>query len=586
MVKLILGLIALSFVSFAQVDEQIFKAMQDELSRSMSSLKLDGLERPYYIEYRVEISNVRAIESTMGGVVDDTKSRRANLDVKVRIGDYQFDNTNFFDIGLGFFGSSDDEEVYQNRNIAIKPDYNTVRRELWLATDAAYKREAEIYSKKVATLQNKIRRDSTPDFLQVKAEENINYQEIPNFDGTYFTDLVNACSGIFNNYSTIQTSTAIVEYEVKEVYYLNSEGMKFYNNDYNTNLEVVATTQSEDGMPLGNYYRTMSKDPNSFEKKENILEKVKHLADVIDKQTKIDAELDDYSGPILFEGNAATQIFAQQFAPNLVTQRKPLSEGGFSTGNDFDAFQTKIGGRVLPEFLSLSAIPNQEKYNGLELSGHFKFDDEGLKAKDFTIVEDGFLKELFSSRIPTKRVKASNGHKRSGGTMFSTIMMTSNEEKALSYDSLKSRMIELCKMRELPYGIIVRNIMDRNVMFTSLYRQNPGLFQFNNDAGSFMITEAYKVYPDGREELIRGLDGKGFTARSFKDILNVSKNNNVMNFLASAVISPFISGGDRFIHSTMIIPNLLFEDGELVAPQGNFDKPPFLKNPISVKNGK
>jgi len=112
------------------------------------------------------------------------------------------------------------------------------------------------------------------------------------------------------------------------------------------------------------------------------------------------------------------------------------------------------------------------------------------------------------------------------------------------------------------------------------------LFQFNNDAGSFMITEAYKVYPDGREELIRGLDGKGFTARSFKDILNVSKNNNVMNFLASAVISPFISGGDRFIHSTMIIPNLLFEDGELVAPQGNFDKPPFLKNPISVKNGK
>lgn len=586
MIKLLLGIIALGFVSFAQVDEQIFKAMQDELNRSMSSLKLDGLERPYYIEYRIEISNVHTIESVLGGVVDNTKLRRANLDVQVRIGDYKFDNTNFFDISLGFFGSSDDEESFKNRNIAINPDYNSIRRELWLATDAAYKREAEIYSKKVATLQNKIRRDTVHDFLKVEPKENIILNVVPKFNEDVFIDLLNSASDVFNNYKTIQTSTAIAEFEVNEVYYINSEGMKFYNNDFNTNLEVVATTQANDGMPLGNYYRTMSKDPSKIASKEEVLKNVNHIANILDKQTKIEAEFDDYSGPVMFEDNAAAQIFAQQFAPNLVTQRKPLSEGGFSTGNDNDAFQTKIGGRVLPEFLSLSAIPTQDKYNNKELSGYFRIDDEGILAKDFSIVEDGFLKELFSSRIPTKRVKASNGHKRSGGAMFSTIVMNSNKEKELTYDSLKSRMIELCKMRELAYGIVVKNIMDRNVMFTSLYRQNPGLFQFNNDAGSFMITEAYKIYPDGREELIRGLDGKGFTVRSFKDILNVSNEKYVMNYLASAVISPFISGGDRFLHSTMIIPDLLFEDGELIAPQGNFDKPPFLTNPISVKNGK
>ena len=586
MIKLLIIASLFSVSLLAKPDEELFKAMQDEINRSMASLQIDKLEKPYLIEYKVEILHSRMLESMLGGIVDNNNTKSAKLSVQVRIGNYKFDNTNFFDIGLGFFGSSDDEETFKNRNIAIDPDYNSLRRELWLATDAAYKREAEIYSKKLASIQNKILRDTTYDYLKVEPKVNIIDNPVPNFDETYFTDLVNSCSNIFNNYKTLQTSTAIVEFQIEEVYYLNSEGMKFYNNRFYTNLEVVATAQAEDGMPLGNYYRTMSLDPNKLESKEIILKNVKNIADILDKQTKIKAEFDDYSGPVLFENNAAGELFAAQFAPNLVTQRKPLSDGGFSTGGETDAFQSKIGGRVLPEFISLNAIPNSKLFNGKELVGHFQIDDEGIKPKDFNIVENGFLKELFSSRVPTKRVRESNGHFRSGGAMFSNIEMKASGDKVLTYDSLKAKLIQLCKMRELPYGIIVRNIMDINIMYTSLYRQNPGLFQFNNQAGNLMITEAYKIYPNGKEELIRGLSGKGFNARSFKDIINMSDKSYLLNYLASAVISPFVSGGDRFLQSSIIIPDLLFEDGELITPQGNFDKPPFLTNPITLKNDK
>lgn len=586
MKNLILIFLALSIPLFSKVNEDIFNAMKDEIDRSMSELKLNKLEKPYYVEYSLEISNPLTIQSNLGTILEISKNRVAKLTVQVRVGDYKFDNTNFFDIGLGFFGSSDDEEGFKNRRIALSPDYNSLRRELWLATDAAYKREAEIFSKKVAALQNKIRRDTTYDFIKVQPETNIFKNEIPNFDTTYFKNLVNSCSDIFKDYSEIATSSAIVEFTVNENYYLNSEGMKTYSNDYHTNLEVVATAQAEDGMPLGNYYRIMSKNPNKLEKKEVILKEVTKLAELLKRQTEITAEFDDYSGPVLFTDIAAAQVFASQFAPNLVTQREPLSEGGFSTGNDYGAFQSKIGGRVLPEFISLKAIPNQKEYNNKELVGNFKVDSEGLKPKDFTIVEDGFLKELFSSRVPTKRVKKSNGHKREGGTMFSNILYEVQKDKAVSYDSLKSRLMELCQMRELPYGIIIKNIMDRNIMYTSLFRQNPGLFKFSSEQGNLMITEAYKVYPDGKEELIRGLDGKAFTARSFKDILLTGNENKVTNYLASAVISPFVTGGSRFIYCSIITPDLLFEDGELVAPEGNYDKPPFLPNPLSKSNGK
>jgi hypothetical protein len=571
---------------YSKVNEEIFRAMKDEIDRSMTELKLDKLEKPYYIEYILEISSPVTIQSYLGSVVEINNNKQAKVTVQVRVGDYQFDNTNFFDIGLGFFGSSDDEEGFKNRRIALQPDYNSLRRELWLATDAAYKREAEIFSKKVATLQNKIRRDSTLDFLKVKPETNIFENEVPKFDINFFTDIVNSASKIFIEYPEIATSSAIVEYATSEFYYFNSEGMKSYFNEYHTNIEVVATAQASDGMPLGNYYRTMSNNPDKIAKKDEILKEVKKLADLLKKQTEIKAEFDDYSGPVLFVDNAAGQVFASQFAPNLVTQREPLSEGGFSTGNDNGAFQTKIGGRVLPEFMTLKAIPNQKELNGKELVGHFKIDSEGIKPSDFTIVENGFLKELFSSRVPTKRVKVSNGHKREGGTMFSNIAFEVQKEKAVSYDSLKNKLIELCKMRELPYGIIIKNVMDRNIMYTSLFRQNPGLFKFSTEQGKLMITEAYKVYPDGREELIRGLDGKSFTSRSFKDILLSGNENKVMNYLASAVISPFVTGGSRFIYCSIISPDLLFEDGELVAPEGNYDKPPFLPNPLSKKNGK
>lgn len=586
MIRILILALILNISLFAKVNDQIFKAMQDELDRSMKSLRIDKLEKPYYIEYTLEIKKAHTIESNLGSVVSNSKGTNADVSVKVRIGNYKFDNTNYFDIGLGFFGSSDDEEKFRGRTIAIEPDYNSVRRELWLATDAAYKRESEIYSKKLASLQNKIQRDTTHDFIKVKAETHIISNPTPNFDEKYFIDLVNSVSDVFNNYNTLQTSSAIVEFTETETYYLNTEGMKFYNNDFNTNLEVVATTQANDGMPLGNYYRTMSKDPNNLESKEIILKETKHLADVLDKQTKIKAEFDDYSGPVLFVGNAAAQVFANQFAPNLVAQRKPLSDGGFSSGNDFDAFQSKIGGRVLPEFISLDAIPNTKEYNGKDLIGTFQIDGEGIIPKDFKIVENGFLKDLFSSRIPTKRIRESNGHLRSGGAMFSNILMTAKGDKVLDYDSLKARLIELCKMRELAYGIIVKNVMDKNIMYTSLYRQNPGLFQFSNESGSLLVCEAYKIYPDGKEELIRGLNGKGFVARSFKDIINVGNKPYAMNFLATAVISPFVSGGDRYIYSSVIIPDLLFEDGELTTPQGNFDKIPFLTNPITIKNGK
>ena len=41
----------------------------------------------------------------------------------------------------------------------------------------------------------------------------------------------------------------------------------------------------------------------------------------------------------------------------------------------------------------------------------------------------------------------------------------------------------------------------------------------------------YRVYPDGREELVRGLRFRGLNARSLKDIVAASDESYVFDFL-------------------------------------------------------
>lgn len=561
-------------------DTRILEALRDELNRSMNKLRLESVREPYYIEYTLRIRDVYNIKSDYGLLSESNYIRYALLNVGVRVGSYQFDNTNFFDVGLSFFGSSDDEENFRNRQIPVELDYATLRRELWLATDAAYKQAAELYSKKEAILKNLMRRDTIPDFIEVPPTKNASYIEIPNFDKVKFENLSKKLSSIFREYSNIINSTVGIEYLPEKIFYVNSEGTEYVRNDIYAGLEVVAFAQAPDGMHLTNFYTSLVKSPNDFPEEDSLISAVKNTAKVLDDLTKITSLDDSYSGPVLFSGQAAWELIAQVFAPNFVTQRAPLAEGGTAFNDRFGSFQNKIGGRVLPEFLSIQADPTIPKLHNTPLIGSFEFDGDGLKSQVVNLVEKGYLKNLLSERIPTRRVKQSNGHKRGGSAMLSNLILKSEATHKVTTDSLINRMMELCKARELPYGVVITKLLNQNILFTGLFRIAYGVYQPSMSQNSITIVEAYKVFPDGKRELIRGGDLVGATVQSFKDILLVGNNYYVHNHLAPAVISPFISGGDQYLGVSIVSGDLLFEDIEIRSSDRDYRKPPIIKSPL------
>ncbi|MFW5701975.1 MAG: metallopeptidase TldD-related protein, partial [Bacteroidota bacterium] len=525
-------------------DDQLMKAMRDELKRNINNLQLEFVQAPYYIEYRLNITDAHTLRAELGSIVDSSIRRQAELTVSVRVGDYKFDNSNFFDVGLSFFGSGDQEESFKNRRVPIELDYETLRRELWLATDAAYKQAAEIYSKKEAAMKNKMRKDTTHDFMQVEPQVGRYVKDAPEMNVNYWAALMKRATGIFAEYSDIHKSMGVMEYLPERKYFINSEGMEYIKTKLYTGFEIIAATQAEDGMPIADFFTSYGETPDDLPERDSLMSGAKSVAEKVMNLRKAPELEESYSGPVIFQDQAAAEVFGQLFAPNLVTQRKQITEFGGQGDERFTAFQSKIGGRVLPEFIDVFAMPGIDKYSQTKLIGHFKIDDDGVNPQKVHLVEGGYLKNLLSGRVPTRRVRSTNGHNRSGAAMLSNIVVSADDSHLKSYEEMRDRMMELCKMRELPYGLVVRKVMNLNIMSTTLYGATMGLFEFPSGAGKYLPVEIYKVYPDGREELIRGGEGAGFSAQSFKDILSVGKDPYVMNYLAPAVISSYMTGGD------------------------------------------
>ena len=219
--------------------DEILRAMKDELNRSMNELKLETLDKPYYIAYTLKLRSTSSIKSILGSVVDSGSFNFASMNVEVRVGDYKLDNSNFFDVGLGFFGSADDEEVFKNRRLPFELSYNVIRRELWLATDAAYKQNSEIYSKKLSVMQNRIRKDTIPDFTKVEPAKNYIFNDFPKFDMIKNAELLNKLSAILKAFPEINSSSVSMEYLPEVTFYVNSEGMEYVNSEYYTGLEAA-----------------------------------------------------------------------------------------------------------------------------------------------------------------------------------------------------------------------------------------------------------------------------------------------------------------------------------------------------------
>lgn len=588
---LLLGLGAMREPLAAQSDAALRRAMQDELTRSMQGLHLDTMPRPYFIAYRIDESDVLTVAASRGSVLRHNHSRGRVLSVEVRVGDYAFDNTNFFAmptggdfvfLAHGFAG--------ENTELPLDDDYGALRRQLWLATDAAYKAAVEQYSRKRAARAGAAHTPAIPDFSHDSVTTTTDTISAAASSADAAIVLARRLSLVLSDAHAIEQSQVSVTAQTQRTVYLNSEGTSFTRTLPNAIVTVEATTRATDGMPLGDGWTARAAALSDLPSLDSLAATTRMLVTALVRKQQA-AMADVYHGPVLFSGAASAQVFRTVIGSRLIAMRRPTSDiPAFEemAARHEDPFLDELGARVLPRFLSVSDNPTLRMF-ARHFVGGFRVDDDGVRTHETPVVDHGILKTLLSTRVPVRGVPRSSGNRRGERPVVSTMIVTA--DSGLSDAALRGRLLRLVTERGLPYGIIVRRVGAAGLSeMDNPFAMLAGMAEAMQGTPSFAASEAARLYADGHEEPIRGAVLADLSLPSFRDIVAASRAQTVYSTPAAIPELPVELPAFLRIRmalqysSTYVVPDLLFEELSLKAAGG--EMPPLPVVPPPWTNGR
>ena len=378
--------------------DPILRALQAELARSKSQLKMDNVEAPFYIEYRVFDVEQFDANAAFGALRDQNRTRLRLLRAVVRLGDYKLDS--FFNAGQGI-----------SDILPLDNDELAIRHQVWLATDQAYKRASEAFSNKKAQLKQLNIDEPVDDFAKAEPVVSIGPVAKLDVDPPKWTKMLESATSVYRSDPQIQSFLASLNFTVFSQYFVNTEGTITRHGSAHYQITLSASEQAPDGMRLDRAPQFTASHieelptPDEFQ-----ADAVKLVADM---KTLREAPIADeeYRGPVLFSNDAATDMFFDLIVPNILGRRPLPGRPARTVG----AFASSWKARVLPDFISVVDDPTLDTFAGHGLGGGYKVDDEGVPAAPVTVVDKGTLVNYLIGRVPIRDFPVSNGHGRASG---------------------------------------------------------------------------------------------------------------------------------------------------------------------------
>ena len=494
--------------------DPVLRAMREELTRSKAQLKMENVPPPYYIEYRVTDLDYYEAEAAFGALRQSQRSRARSARVVVRVGDYKQDS--YFGPGMGTVDLA-----------PLEDNPTALRRQLWLATDQAYKQASEALASKRAVLSRFSADQPFDDFSHAPALESIGPLAQLEFDPKPWNEMLENSTALFRTDPKIQSLTASVRFRAQNLYFVNSEGTVTRQGHTAYFAVMAGTTQAADGMRLDRspYYSAASLSelptPEKFQADMAVMiATLKRLREAPEVE-------EEYRGPVLFSSDAASDIFNGMIGGNVLGRRPKPGESARTEGD----FASSYKSRVLPNFMTVIDDPTLKTFNGKTLVGSYEIDDEGVRAATVPVVQNGELVNYLMGREPIRDFPASNGHGRAGlgqPPVPSVGILVVQSKQAVSPEDLKKKLIEICRQEGKPYGYFV----------DTLSGYDPRLL--------------YRVYEkDGRQELVRGA------------VFNELDTRTLRNDLVAVGNDPLVSNREAQIPTTVIAPSILFDELEV-----------------------
>jgi predicted Zn-dependent protease len=328
-----------------------------------------------------------------------------------------------------------------------------------------------------------------------------------------------AYSAPFAQHSDIYDGEAYLKIEGETRWYVNSEGSELQTSSAYYRLVLSAYTRADDGMTLPRYESFVASRPDGLPDDTTVAKTVRRMiADLhaLKKAPVVTSAI----APAILSGRASGVFFHEVFGHRIEGHRQKDED-------EAQTFKGKVGEQFLPPEFSVYFDPTQRTLGGVELVGSYRYDNEGVAARRVDVVRNGVFQSFLMSRSPIVGFSRSNGHGRRMPGMpavarQSNLVVTTT--KPVSRAALKQMLLDEIKRQRQPFGLIFDDIEGG---FTITGRFFPNSFEV-------IPVMVYRVFPDGREELVRGVDLIGTPLTAFSRILAADDVVQVFNGVCGA----------------------------------------------------
>jgi len=533
--------------------------MSGELNRNFSVLKEKGDPPPYFLSYEITEEEHQSVSASLGTVDFSGGGKSRVLDVSVRVGSPKLDNYHHVRGGRGGGAA----QFTAGALVTFENNANSIDRRLWLETDRAYRTAAErLIQIKTNSQVRTAEQDTSDDFSIEPAAVSRQAPLKLQFDSASWEARARKLSARFGNYPSVLTSRVSITTQTDTRYFVNTEGSRLQFGRGYARVFISASARAADGTDVSSFDSFEAEDAAGLPDDKAIQAAIDHVASDVSNLLKA-PEAEPFVGPAIFSGRAAGVFFHEIFGHRVEGHRQ-------KDENEGQTFTKSVGTKVLPDFLSVQFDPTRHSVNGEDLYGWYDYDDEGVKARPVTAVENGVLKSFLMSRSPIQGFDHSNGHgRRQPGlepvSRQSNLIVESS--KAVPEARLRQMLIDEVKRQNKPYGLYFRDITGG---FTTT--QRAGLQAFK-----VIPVIVYRVYADGRpDELVRGTDIVGTPLASFAKILATGDKPEVFNGYCGAE-----SGS---VPVSAVAPSILVSEIEIEKKAKSNNRPPLLPEPTSMES--
>jgi predicted Zn-dependent protease len=528
------------------------RLLASEVRHEMLELRTKARTPPYYLAYDVIDSTSVEIVAAEGAVVSSAERSSRTGTAEIRVGSPALDNTR---LPRG----SDDYSHYlaTSMPLPLGDDGAALRSRLWLTTHRDFERALADLVHAKADAQIKVaQEDASHDF---SLEDPVRFLQDPaGFvvdRGAWETRLARH-SAAFHAYAGIQSSEVRLSTLATTRYFANSEASTVQLPATEAHVMVSADTTAADGMSLSRQEILDARKPDGLPGDDVIDAAVKKVATDLEALAKAPL-VEPYTGPAILDGRAAAVFFHEIFGHRIEGHRQKNEDEG-------QTFTRKVGQPIMPAFLDVYDDPLVDKLGTLPLNGHYLIDDEGVPAQKAVLVKGGILRGFLMSRSPIRGFDHSNGHgRRSPG--YRPVARQGNlivdPAETTTPEGLKQLLLREVKRQGRPFGL----------RFTEITGGYTNTSRGEAQAFKVLPVMVYRVFPDGREELVRGADLEGTPLTVLSRIMAAANDFQVFNGSCGAE-----SG---WVPVSAVSPSLLVSQIEVARRAKEQDRPPLLPAP-------